>query len=96
MGDDRKTVSVWLKPRHQKMLAAMPDVQIADITRKALEELFEGRNDREFAKICIEEDLKELVASWERLLGLKTGITITETQDGFRVVLVPLKRYEGA
>ncbi len=96
MGDDRKTVSVWLKPRHQKMLEAMPDVQVADITRKAIEELFEGRNDREYAKLCIEEDLKELVASWEKLLGLKSGVTITETQDGFRVVLVLLKRYDGA
>lgn len=94
--DDRKTVSVWLKPRHQKMLEDMPGVQVADITRKAIEDLFESRNDREYAKICIEEDLAELVASWERLLGLRTGVTVTETQDGFRVVLISLKKYDGA
>ena len=94
MGDARKTISVWLKPRHQEMLAAMPGVQIADITRKALEEMFESRNEREFARICIKEDLKNLVTNWESCLGVKTGITITDTEDGFRVVLIPLKRYD--
>lgn len=94
MGDDRKIVSVALKPRHQKMLDAMPGVQIADITRKALEEIFESRHEREFARICIKEDLENLVADWERVLGVKTGITITDTQDGFRVVLIPLKKYD--
>ena len=93
MGNDRKTVSVWLKPRHQKMLAAMPGVEIADITRKALEEMFESRNEREYARISIEEDLDDLVADWERQLGVKTGITITDTEDGFRVVLIPIKKY---
>jgi PP-loop superfamily ATP-utilizing enzyme len=93
MGDARKIVSVALKPRHQKMLDAMPGVQIADITRKALEEMFESRNEREFARISIEEDLVNLVAEWERVLGVKTGITITDTEDGFRVVLIPLKKY---
>jgi PP-loop superfamily ATP-utilizing enzyme len=94
MGDDRKTVSVWLKPRHQKMLEAMPGVEIADITRKALEEMFESRNEREYARICIHEDLENLVSNWERVLGVKTGITITDTEDGFRVVLIPLKKYD--
>ena len=96
MGDARKTISVWLKPRHQKMLEAMPGVQIADITRKSLEDLFESRNEREYARICIEDDLKGLIAEWERGLGVKTGLTITDTEDGFRVVLVPLKRYDNA
>ena len=81
MGDNRKTISVWLKPRHQKMLEAMPGVQIADIARKALEEMFESRNEREYARISIEEDLENLVADWERVLGIKTGITITDTED---------------
>lgn len=96
MGDTRKSVTVWLSPRHKKMLEAMPGVQIADITRKAVEELFEARNDREYARICIEEDLEELAARWEGMLGVKTGVTITETQDGFRIVLIPLKRYSNA
>jgi hypothetical protein len=77
------------------MLDAMPGVQIADLTRKALEELFESRNEREYARICIQDDLENLAANWERLLGVKTGITITDTQDGFRVVLIPLKKYNG-
>ncbi len=73
----------------------MPDVQVGDIARKAIEDLFEGRNDREYARICVEEDLSELAAQWERLLGLKASSTITATEDGFRVVLVALKRYNG-
>jgi hypothetical protein len=93
MGDDRKPNTVWLKPRHQKMMDAMPGVKIADLTRKAVEELFESRNEREYARICIEDDLKNLIANWERMLGVQTGLTITDTQDGFRVVLIPLKKY---
>ncbi len=94
MGDVRKPNTVWLKPRHQKMLEAMPGINIADITRKALEEIFESRNEREYARICIEDDLKGLIADWERVLGVKTGLTITDTEDGFRVVLIPLKKYD--
>lgn len=94
MGDDRKPNTIWLKPRHQKMMEAMPGVQIADITRKAIEEIFESRNEREYARICIEDDLKELIANWERILGVTTGLTITDTEDGFRVVLIPLKKYD--
>lgn len=94
MGDDRKTNTVWLKPRHQKMLEALPGVSIADIARKALEEIFESRNEREYARICIEDDLKKLIAAWEQTLGVKTGLTITDTEDGFRVVLIPLKKYD--
>ena len=94
MDDDRKANTVWLKPRYQKMLDAMPGVSIGDIARKALEELFESLNDREYARICIQGDLENLVADWERVLGVQTGITITDTQDGFRVVLVPLKKYD--
>jgi len=75
------------------MLAAMPGVEIADITRKALEEMFESRNEREYARISIEEDLENMAAYWESHLGVKTGITITDTEDGFRVVLIPLKKY---
>ena len=93
MDDDRKSVSVWLKPRHQKMLAAMPGVQTSDIFRRALEEIFESLNEREYARICIQEDLENLVVNWERVLGVKTGLTITDTEDGFRVVLIPLKKY---
>jgi hypothetical protein len=76
------------------MLEAMPGIQIADITRKAIEEIFESRNEREYARICIEDDLKELIANWERTLGVTTGLTITDTEDGFRVVLIPLKKYD--
>jgi hypothetical protein len=78
------------------MLDSMPGIQIADIARKALEETFESRNDREYARICIEDDLKGLIAEWERVLGVTTGLTITDTEDGFRVVLVPLKKYDNA
>jgi hypothetical protein len=75
------------------MLEAMPGVEIADITRKALEEMFEARNEREYARITIEEDLENITAYWESHLGVKTGITITDTEDGFRVVLIPIKKY---
>jgi hypothetical protein len=95
MGNDRKPNTVWLKPRHQKMMDAMPGLTLGDITRKAIEDLFESLNEREFARICIQQDLENLVANWERVLGVQTGITITDTQDGFRVVLVPLKKYNG-
>lgn len=71
----------------------MPNVQVGEITRKAIEELFEGRNDREYARTCIEEDLAEVMAQWERLLGLNVSKTVTSTDDGFRVVLVALKSY---
>lgn len=94
MGDDRKTNTVWLKPRHQKMLEALSGMSIGDIARKALEELFESRNEREYARICIEDDLKKLIADWEQTLGVTTGLTITDTEDGFRVVLIPLKKYD--
>jgi len=77
------------------MLREMPDVQVGDIARKAIEELFEGRNDREYARVCIEEDLADLESQWERLLGLKASSTVTSTEDGFRVVLVALKDYNG-
>jgi len=75
------------------MMAEMPDISIGDITRKAIEELFEGRSDREYALLSIEGDQAELASRWERLLGLVTSITVTSTEDGFRVVLVPLKNY---
>ncbi len=95
MAEDRKAKTVWLTPLHQRMLREMPDVQVGDIARKAIEELFEGRNDREYARVCIEEDLADLEAQWERLLGLKASSTVTSTEDGFRVVLVALKDYNG-
>ena len=71
----------------------MPDLSICDISRRAIEELFEGRHDREFAQLCIKEELSELGARWERLLGLKTSYTVTVTDAGFRVVLAALKNY---
>ena len=94
MGDDRKAYTIWLKPRHQKMLEALSDVQIADLARQALEDMFESRNEREYARTCIQEDLENLIVDWERVLGVRTGLTITDTQDGFRVVLIPLKKYD--
>lgn len=93
MVDDRKSVTVWLKPRHKQMMAEMPDINIGEIARRAIEELFEGRNDREYAQLCLEEDLAEVMSRWERFLGLKSSLTVTATEDGFRVVLVSTKDY---
>jgi hypothetical protein len=77
------------------MLEAMPDLTLGEVARRAVEEWFEGRNDREFARICIEEDLKELLAQWERQLGVTVSFTLTPTEEGFRAVLVALKKYNG-
>lgn len=76
------------------MLDAMPDVRISDITRKAIEELFEGRSDRAYARLCIEEDVADLCRYWQQYLGVVTEFTITATEDGFRVVMVPLKNFD--
>lgn len=93
MSDDkRKSCSVWLNPRHVLMLEQM-GLTIGEATRKAIEEAFEARNDREFARILIEEDLSDLAADWNRKVGLTTSAHITSTEDGFRVVLVALKDF---
>ena len=75
------------------MLEAMPEVSISDITIKAIEELFEGRNEKEYAQICIREDISELLEKWRIELGLTSELTLTGTDDGFRVVVVALKKY---
>lgn len=68
-------------------------LSIGEATRRAIEEAFEARNDREFAKILIEEDLADLAADWNRKVGLNTSAHVTSTEDGFRVVLVALKDF---
>jgi hypothetical protein len=78
------------------MLEQMPGVNVGDLTRKAIEELFEGRNDRAFAEICVEEDLGDMTAEWERLLGMTSSSTVTATEDGFRIVIVALKKFNDA
>lgn len=92
----RKSQTVWLRPRHIEMLEQMPGVTVGDLTRKAIEELFEGRNDRDFAEICVEDDLADMTAEWERLLGMKSSATVTATEDGFRIVIVALKKFNDA
>jgi len=90
---ERRSYSVWLNPRHQIMLEEMTDVQISAITRKAIEEQFAGRNDREYTRLVLEERLDELGVEWENLLGVNVSHTITSTEDGFRIVLVATKNY---
>lgn len=94
--EKRKSQTVWLRPRHLEMLEQMPGVKVGDIARKAIEELFEGRNDRDFAEICVEEDLGDMTAEWERLLGMTSSSTVTATEDGFRIVIVALKKFNDA
>lgn len=94
MSEGRKAKTVWLTPLHLRMLDAMPDVSVGELTRRAIEELFEGQNDREYARVCIESDLADLEAQWEKLLGVEASSTVTATEDGFRVVLAVLKDYD--
>lgn len=94
--EKRKSQTVWLRPRHIEMLEQMPGVNVGDVTRKAIEELFEGRNDRAFAEICVEEDLGDMTAEWERLLGMTSSSTVTATEDGFRIVIIALKKFSDA
>jgi hypothetical protein len=94
--EKRKSQTVWLRPRHREMLEQMPGVNVGDLTRKAIEELFDGRNDRAFAEICVEEDLADMTAEWERLLGMTSSSTVTATEDGFRIVIVALKKFNDA
>ena len=91
--EDRKSHTIWLKPRHQKMLQEMPGVVLADVVRRTIEDLFEGRHAREHAHFCIESDLTDLSLQWERVLGLTVSNTVTATEDGFRVVLVAMRDY---
>ena len=92
---DAKSHTVWLSVRHQKMLDEMPGVQISEVTRKAIEETFEGRHDRDYGRLCIEADVRDLLDNWERMLGTKSSHSITSTEDGFRLVLTVLKEYDG-
>jgi hypothetical protein len=92
---DRKSRSVWLRPRHLEMLKAMPETNVGNLTRKAIEEAFEGRHDREYARICIEEDINDAMAEWRRIFGAEASHTITATEEGFRVVLVVVKKFDG-
>lgn len=78
------------------MLAQMPGVNLGDITRKAIEDHFEGRNDREFARMSVEDDVSDMVAEWERTIGLVSSPSITDTQDGFRIVISALKKFSDA
>ena len=94
--EKRKSQTVWLRPRHQEMLDQMPGVTVSDIARKAIEELFEGRNDRNFAELCVEEDIADMTAEWERLIGMTSSSTVTSTEDGFRIVIVSLKKFNDA
>jgi hypothetical protein len=73
----------------------MPETNVGDITRRAIEDAFEGRHDREFARMVVEDDLEEVRAEWERVLGLESSCTITSTEDGFRIVIVGLKTFNG-
>lgn len=91
--NDRKSHSVWLKARHIEMLEQMPGVNVGDLTRKAIEEQFEGRNDRGYAEICVEADIADMTAEWERLLGITSSTTVTATEDGFRIVVIALKKF---
>jgi hypothetical protein len=94
--DKRQSLTVWLKPRQVEMLKQMPDVSVGGIARKAIEELFEGRNDRDFAHVCVEGDVEDMTAEWERILGMTSSATVTDTQDGFRVVIIALKKFSDA
>ena len=92
MSEGRKSHTVWLTPRHLKMIEGMPDVNIGDITRQAIENMFEGLNDRDYARLIMEESLEKLKVEWA-ILGLSSSATITATEDGFRVVLVANKSF---
>jgi hypothetical protein len=92
--DDRKSSTVWLKPRHLEMLKALPDMSVGDLTRKAIEDAFEGRTDREYARMVVEDDLDSVMAEWGRVLGLVASCTVTSTEDGFRVVVVAQKKFD--
>lgn len=88
----RKSQTVWLSQRHLEMLASMPDVKVGDVARQAIEDLFEGRNDRDYMRLMMEEGLEKLKIEWEKL-GLASDFTVTGTEDGFRVVLVANKSF---
>lgn len=92
MSEGRKSHTVWLTDRHLKMLETMPGTKVGDVTRQAIEDLFEGRNDRDYARLMMEESLEELKVQWA-LLGLATSFTITSTEDGFRIVMVSNKSF---
>jgi hypothetical protein len=77
------------------MLRQMPETNVGDITRRAIEDAFEGRHDREFARIVIEDDLAEAMAEWKRVLGLESSCTVTSTEDGFSIRIVGLKTFNG-
>jgi hypothetical protein len=74
------------------MLENMPGTNVGDVTRQAIEDLFEGRNDRDYARLMMEESLEKLKVEWA-LLGLASSFTITATEDGFRIVMVSNKSF---
>jgi hypothetical protein len=78
------------------MLQEMPDVTVSELTRQAIEDLFEGRNDRDYARFFIEEGLTKLVTEWQNFLGITTSFTVTSTEDGFRIVAVANRLYSDA
>lgn len=85
--------SVWLKPRHFQMLKELGgETSFGEICRQSIEDLFQGRNDREYVRVCIEEYLNKLEIDW-KLYGLDTAATVTATEDGFRVVIVANKKF---
>ncbi len=92
MSDGRKSHSVWLTSRHLEMLKNMPGINVGDVTRQAIEDLFEGRNDRDYVRLMMEENLEKLKVEWA-LLGLASSFTITSTEDGFRIVMVSNKSF---
>ena len=77
------------------MLKAMPETNVGDLTRRAIEDAFEGRHDRDFARIAIEEDINDAMAEWHRIFGAEASHTITATEDGFRVVIAVVKKFDG-
>lgn len=92
MSDGRKSHTVWLTPRHLKMMEGMPELNVGDLARQAIEDMFEGRNDRDYARLMIEESLAKLKVEWS-LIGLFSSTTITATEDGFRIVMVANKSF---
>lgn len=92
MSEGRKSHTVWLTSRHLKMIEGMSDVNIGDLTRQAIEDMFEGRNDRDYVRLMLEESLEKLKVEWA-IFGLSSSATITSTEDGFRIVMVANKSF---
>jgi len=67
-------------------------VSPGEVCRQAIEDLFQGRNDRDYVRVSIEEYLDKLESDWS-IYGLSTSSTITSTEDGFRIVIVSNKQF---